>query len=647
MTTDPAAEIPGLRSEILGIQRDLSSVHADIRNVKSDHKNLERKVDKVSGLNGRVEQIAETQTSLLREQEKLAHQQKATQESVDTLRESFEQHRILTTAYNELAVADREWQAKFGRFEEARDMAASIIDVVASGHINRSTIVDVTQRLAIHTPRFWVAPATLAVAAWLDDNPRQHRQALASALALDYEKTSLYMALLLRDQDGRHKELQEWLGAYLSRLTPRNLPRHFQVIIDAVTSNALGADAAPRLVKRMDEWYAEEATRQDTADTAVKEWKRRLLRLGAQHGKHPDFSLLAANEKAWRVLSHRFSASQAIEQAARYFRERFETGADVSDDIQGNLAALLDELARTEGPDEAELNRVRRMNRAITQVKGDVKAAQELIWAQEEPRTRTLNIVAMVSQKAFPVPEGSQLPAPTVTELLSIMLSNNLIAAAADELRDELPAVGTVELTAGDQQWEYRFACDDEAKVTGPALEKQAEEQARRICAQIQSHADRRQGPLRWLKKWGCPSGLATAVGLGGATFIPGAPPELMIPAFIVAVPSILGMGRLPRMVRRATDQAEAEKRAVTQEIGKAARQLADLWQADRESADVHLPDLRGYLLSLTADSVGAATRQVESIPLPRTREFPSWTPRPPRRDPSIESEDDRLALDD
>ena len=44
---------------------------------------------------------------------------------------------------------------------------------------------------------------------------RQHREALDYALNLDYEKTTLFMALLLRDTD-RDEALQEWLTAYLS-----------------------------------------------------------------------------------------------------------------------------------------------------------------------------------------------------------------------------------------------------------------------------------------------------------------------------------------------------------------------------------------------------------------------------------------------
>lgn len=622
---------------------EISDLHSEIRSLKSEISDLRHQVGKSSGLDDRVRRIEET---LPRALDDLTRRQQATLDSLNSLREMYERDRIVTTAHNELTVAERQRQAKYGRCEDARDMAASIIDVVVSGHINRSVILDVTERLAIQTPRYWVAQATLAVAAWLNDNQQQHREALRYALTLDYEKTSLFMALLLRDQ-GRDEVLQEWLAAYLSRLTPVSLPRHFQVVIDAATGNALGGDgAAPRLVKQVAEWYGEERARQDISDAAVGEWKRRLLSLGARDGDHPDFSLLAENEKAWQVLSVRHEASQAIKQASRYFRERFEAGASVSDDIRGELAVLLSKLARTADPEEEELLSVIRENRAITLARGDLSAARAMVVAEEADRSRTLNIVGMVSQSAFPAPDGGQLPAPAVTELLAIVLSKELIVTAADELRDDLPDAGTIEIPVGERQWECQFACDDEARLTRPALRDQAKDQAGKICAQIQKDADRRQGRLRWLGKWACPGGLATAIALGGATFIPGVSPELIIPAVLAGVPSILGLSRLPKAVRRATDQTEAEKRAVTAQINKTADQLAELWDADRLSTQVYLPDLRSYLLGLTRDSIRAATRALEAVPLPRTREFPPWTPRPPQQHPAIDVNDDLPTLD-
>jgi hypothetical protein len=618
-----------------------SDYSEEVSRLRSEVSSLKHQVERVSGLNDRVRTIEETVQPAL---DRLDRRQQATQDSLNKLREMYERDRIVANAFNELAVVERQWEAKFGRYQEARNMAASIIDVVASRHINRSVILDVTERLAIQTPRYWVAQATLAVAAWLDDNPQQHREALDFALALDYEKTALFMALLLRDQD-RDEALQEWLAAYLSRLTPVNLPRHFQVVIDAATGKALGDGAAPRLVKQVGEWYGEEHAREDVFDAAVSEWKRRLLSLGVRYGEQRDFSLLRANENAWRVLSPRYEANRAVEQASGYFRERFETGAYVSDDVRGDLAVLLKNLASTEDSEEEELLHARRENRAITLAKGDLDAARAMVVAEEQGRNATLNIVRMVSQSAFPGPDDGQLPAPTVTELLAIMLSNTLIVSAADELRDDLPAVGTVVITVGESRWECRFDCRDGAMTTRSALRDQAAEQASGICAQIQKDADRRRGRLRWFRKWGCPSGLVAAVGLGGATFIPGAPLELVVPAVIVGLPSLMGMNRLPQLVRRARDQTEVEIRAVRAQIDKAAEELGELWDSDRGSAGIHLPDLRGYLSGLTEDSVRAAIRPLGAVPLPKTREFPSWTPRPPRRHPEIETEDDPPAL--
>jgi hypothetical protein len=631
--SDSSAEAARLRSELSSVRSEVAS--------------LRHQVGTVSRFGDRLRSVEQTVEGIPSALHDLTRRQQAMQNTLDNFIQKYERDRVVQGAHNELTVAEREWQAKFGRYEDARNMAASIIDVVSSGHIDRAVVLDVTERLAIQTPRYWVAQATLAVAAWLGDDQQQHREALDYALRLDYEKTSLFMALLLRDQE-RDDALQEWLSAYLTRLTPVRLPRHFQVVIDAATGKAFGAGTAPRLGQQMGEWYLDEGGRQDIFDATVSDWKRRLLNLGAS-GEQPRFPLLTANEQAWKALSGRHEASRAIEEAARYFPERFAIGAQVSGDIRQELAGLLADLARTEDPDEEELRGRINLNRAITLAKGDLEAARAMVVGDEESRRRTLNIVGMVSQAAFPAHAGGQRPAPGVTELLAITLSRQFIVAAVDELRADLPDVGTVEITVvvGQRSWSCRFECEDPASRTRPALRGQAEEQAAKAGAQIDREARRRLSTLEWLKKWGCPSGLIAAVGLGVAAFIPPDPHALVVPAFVVLVPSVLGLSRLGTVVRRAEAQTEVEKRAVKGQFDAAAEELADLFAADTSSAEVHLPGLRRYVLGLTQESVGAATRPVSAAPLPKTRDFPSWTPRPPRRYPEIEAEDDPSSLRD
>jgi hypothetical protein len=176
------------------------------------------------------------------------------------------------------------------------------------------------------------------------------------------------------------------------------------------------------------------------------------------------------------------------------------------------------------------------------------------------------------------------------------------------------------------------LSCGSEADRTRPALRRQAEGQAKRACDQIQRDFKRRQGTLERLKTWGCPGALAAALGMAVSVFTPlgQADQWLMAPAVALGASAIVGLERLPKVVRRARNRAETEKRAVSGEIRQLASELADLWDQDLRTAAGDAPDLAAYLRGLTERSVIAATRPLQSAPLPRTREFPSWTPRPP-----------------
>ena len=148
------------------------------------------------------------------------------QQTVDTFVTEYRRDRTIQTAYNELAEAKRELEQEFGRYKEVRELAAGIIYLVDSGFISRSVILDVTERLTIQTPRYWLAPAILAVAAWLDDDADRYFDSISSALTLNPSKTALFMTLLLRHQ-ARTEVMREWIGSYLAGLEPTNLPTDF------------------------------------------------------------------------------------------------------------------------------------------------------------------------------------------------------------------------------------------------------------------------------------------------------------------------------------------------------------------------------------------------------------------------------------
>ncbi len=123
------------------------------------------------------------------------------QQTVDTFVTEYRRDRTVQNADNELTEAKSELEQSFGRYKEVRELAADIIFIVDSGYIRRSVIVDATERLAIRTPRYWLAPAVVAVAAWLKDDEGLYLDSISSALNLDPGKTALFMILLLRHQE--------------------------------------------------------------------------------------------------------------------------------------------------------------------------------------------------------------------------------------------------------------------------------------------------------------------------------------------------------------------------------------------------------------------------------------------------------------
>ena len=87
------------------------------------------------------------------------------QQTVNKFVIEYRRDQIVQNAYDRLAAYKLEWEQQFGRYKEVRELAAGITPIVGSGFISRAVILDVTERLTIRTPRYWLAPAILAVAA--------------------------------------------------------------------------------------------------------------------------------------------------------------------------------------------------------------------------------------------------------------------------------------------------------------------------------------------------------------------------------------------------------------------------------------------------------------------------------------------------
>jgi hypothetical protein len=617
------------------------SAHLQVSALQSRISGLETKV---SHLGRRVDGL---ETSVMNAIDEL-------QQTVNKFITEYQKDRTVQNAYNELAEAKRQLEQDFGRYTEVRELAAGIIHIVDSGFISRSVILDVTERLAIRTPRYWLAPAILAVAAWLDDDRDRYFDAINSALALDPSKTALFVTLLLRHQ-ARTEVMRQWIGSYLAELDPVNLPPDFAVVIEAVAGGTLGPDSAPQLARRMGDWYKYAARSRDVEAEEIGQWQRNLLSLAAAGNYAEQFPVLAQSSPTWELLQNRYEANTAIEAADQHFRRRFDDGAEVPADLDEKIGLLLKHLAEDPAPAEEQILRKIRRAEAVIETRDDT-AAERRVAADEADRTRALNILSLVTRAAFPA--GRKQP-PTMTELLTIMLSKRFIGEAAENVHDKHQRIDTVHINLGQRRG--KFSCATDAEVTPDALRQQAEDCAEELAGEIDYQIFQQEKKLRRRASWRLILAAVASCGLSVTALFAG-PVTSGGVIFILAVAFvILGCGVLDRFpllrrrLRNITDNGKQEKSSIKRTLDQASDELARLFSQEQRSRDL-LPALRAYLLGLTADDVYRATRftapppQILMLPGPDDREmpgdadsvegnedryargFPEWTPWAPTR---------------
>ena len=611
----------------------------------------------ISGLDTRVSGV-ESSVSQLRErvdglEKSVVRAISELQRTMNEFVTEYRRDRTIQNAHNDLAEARRELNEAFGRYKEVRDLASEIIYVVQSGFVSRSVILDVTERLAIRTPRYWLAPAILAVAAWLDRDKDRYVESIKTALALDPSKTALFMTLLLRHQ-ARNEDMREWIGSYLTGLEPTNLPTDFAVVIEAVAGRTLGAGSAPHLVRRMRSWYHNAASSHDAQAEEIRQWERNLLGLAAA-GEYADtFPVLAQSNPGWELLRKRHEAYTAIEAADQYFRGRFEEGVDIPANLDEKISLLLKSLAGD--PDPAEdriLQRVRRAEAVIEMQ--DRAAAERRVAAEEADRARTLNILSLVTRAAFPT--GRRRP-PTMTELLAIVMSQRLISAAAERIYSRHQRPPRVEIDLG--QRKCSFACSSDDETTVEALRQQANKLTEQLGDKIDDQTSQQRDELRRRGIWRMTVAAVISVVLVVTALVSG-PVTSVLGIFILAVAiAVLGYAALDRFVRlrgrmaAVIDNGSQEKNNLTHTLIQVGDELATLFSQERRSRDL-LPGLQDYLLGLTADHAHQAIRitappRPTAVVLPGSadrdtpedtiatgakddglaRGFPEWTPRPP-----------------
>ena len=404
---------------------DLSVINSALRSISSD----------MSGVHSEVSTLNFKQDQLESELVKLA-------DAFADFVEADIKHKSLQLAETRQGNLKQDLQIKFGYYAEVRRMATGILQGVDTGVVSNDTLKFTTEEVMIKAPGYWLAPALVALAAWIRNDKSINEKALNEALKRDDYKTTLFFMLVMRRLTRNDASLK-WLERYFMHQNPQNLDREFIIILEAVTTGVFPPASRQLMMSNVKRWL-DQLTQGDTFINEQKsQWVNFFEASGPlSDGKYPMLEKFATN---WANLETSLKEAKIHGILNLHFKGIISSSADFSKGVKVQLDEILSLLVTNFDDEELPLQEQVRLNQLIIQMDGDKNAAQAIMDAEKHIFDEKVDFLQLLTNASFN-PELSG--ATKVTQALAVSISQPWIVEAHDtftaQSRNRIPQ--TIEL---------------------------------------------------------------------------------------------------------------------------------------------------------------------------------------------------------
>lgn len=330
-------------------------------------------------------------------------------------------------------------ETTYGYYADVRRQATGILQAADLSVVRGETMKSATEELMLQAPRYWLAPALVALAAWLNDQEDLARRALAEALKRDDEKTSLLFALVCR-RAGRVEACRTWLERYFGMQNPASLDRQTVVLIDALASGVFGGEIRMHCTRQVEQWVEELSEAAGFVETQRAQWETGL-RVKLKETDHSGkYSHLSRFSPTWARLNQSLNEAGLHKDVLEHFKGIFEGSLEVARSVEAAVDGLLDKLVTRFDDEELPLRREDHLNQLIINHSGDRPAAERKHALETAALEEKVSFTQLLTNAAMN-PELSQ--ATRATQRYAIALSRAWVRNAHDDLtasfRNQVP----------------------------------------------------------------------------------------------------------------------------------------------------------------------------------------------------------------
>ena len=408
---------------------DLSIINSALRSISSD----------LSGVHSELGTLNFKQDQLESELVKLA-------EAFADFVAADIKHKALQLAETRQGNLKQDLQIKFGYYADVRRMATGILQGVDTGVVSDDTLKFTTEEVMIKAPGYWLAPALVALAAWVRSDRGTNEKALNEALKRDDYKTTLFFMLIMR-RLARNEASMKWLERYFMHQNPHHLDREFIVILEAVTTGVFPPAARQLMITNVKNWL-DQLTQ---GDTYINEQKSQWVAFFEAKGSLPEgkYPLLEKFSTNWDLLENSLKEAKTHDILNTHFNDIVSSSADFSKSVKVQLDEILSLLVTNFDDEELPLQEEVRLNQLIIQMHGDKTAAQAMMNAEKHIFDEKVDFLQLLTNASF----NPELAGATkVTQALAVSISQPWIIEAHDtftaQSRSKIPQL--VELNIDD-----------------------------------------------------------------------------------------------------------------------------------------------------------------------------------------------------
>lgn len=369
---------PALRE----ISKSISVMFDEIRDV-------ERSVDRLTGDVGTVQRDLNS-----------------THEDLRKLRAAFnefvaqtERNAAIQRAETKLGNLKDELDRQFGHYAVVRRTSIGTLQAFDVGNVSDAAVTRISEELMIQSPRYWLAPALVGLAAWSRDDEEIASKSIAEAFKRDAAKTSLFFALVLRRM-GRSEAATRWLKHYLSSQSSTGLTREFAVILESAAQGAFGPGGAQLLSSQLRDWNIGLRLDDAVVTAQVDEWVEEIRNNALELDAH-EYKELQELSPDFRALANLLSAASALGATAEKYRGIRESTPKTSALAADMLDDLLEQLVTEYDAEELPLQREVAFNQAVLDTNGDLVRAKSLSDQYTRALEETIDAVTLQTRTAI------------------------------------------------------------------------------------------------------------------------------------------------------------------------------------------------------------------------------------------------------